>query len=223
MIPAIQACRELLLILCRFQRRAWFQEELGDRPSTLALSAYHRMIGLWASLEEKDVLAQFPDSAAVEVDFSDLGRFLYLPPLEKDSRFVPVLTLQGCIDADCSNLRLRVLLVCCDDEKGDSLLHSIGFRFDSPKASDNTRRHTRYHAQLIGDLESSAYSRRRPREIEVLMWLPETYPAVVLPCSDSVALLLSLLLSLYDEKRCSNLVAKCNVKTLRDRFSELVQ
>jgi len=163
------------------------------------------------------------DGSGIKVNFESERKVLYLPSLEKNADFVPVLSLKINIDDEHDEIRLRVMLVTqneesngdveCREANGDkNRLYGIGFRLDTPesgnvdgesKGNEDEGRHDFYHAQFI---------RRRgfnwgPR-IETIGWLPEHQPSFPLVADDPITLVLSLLLALYGKRYCGQFIQR---------------
>ena len=71
----------------------------------------------------------------VEVDFSESerGKVIYLPPLEKNPDCVPILSLYFKLKETQSIAKLRVLLVCLDENRKPHGIYGIGFRMETPE------------------------------------------------------------------------------------------
>ena len=194
MVAARVTVRGLLLHLCSWQQKTWIRFSKGNEPHQMAYRAWEMLKTPWPPLTERDIETAFASSGAT-LDLFAMGKALYLPPLVpplggklRKLQFAPVLTLRCNLDQECTGLELRVMLVSCGD---DSLLNGLGFRMEFGK--DN---HGFYHAQLLRDFRTSGHERRGP-PIGCLQWLPETQPSFPLPARNSVALILTMLISLY--------------------------
>lgn len=211
--------REFFSVLCQIQSSVWFHQEPKWKPSDHAWTTYSMLMGSWAPITERELRNMFPDRGTVDADFSRRRKFLYLPQLEKNSRFVPVLSLKCNLDETTANIKLRVFLVCRDEDEGDARLRGIGFRLEGPEGAGEGR-HNFYHAQFIQNLETGLYAERGPN-IEILHWLPETQPAFPLIAEDPLTLVLSLFLSLYDVRFCWSFVNEYQVPNLKSPLDKL--
>ncbi len=224
MNKTIGTLRQFFGVLCRIQSSAWFLRQPKWKPSEQALKAYS-MLGSWTPIEAKEIntLLQGPNTA--NLDF--FGRkVLYLPPLEKNPTFVPVLSLKCNIGEAIDNIRLRVMLVRCKDADGN--LCGIGFRFESPEneqlssqnddqdssTKNQPGRHDFYHTQIIQGLGWGP-------DIECPDWIPETQPSFPLAANDPITLLLCLLLSLYGKKYCWTFVTEYEIFNLRPHLTQI--
>ena len=208
---AVGALRQLFDRLYQEQERAWSPERWGRKPSARAQEAWEYMITPWPPLTRKDFEHWFPVSPGeLHIDFSQRRKVLYLPPLEKNGEFVPVLSMKCNLNETQSEMKLRVMLIQrvrdCDENDGERL-RGIGFRLASPHGDEEEHedaegdeekpegRHDFYHAQLIRDFDGGP-------SVECPDWLPCTQPSFPLTADCPVTLVLCLLLTLYG-KRCT--------------------
>jgi len=136
-----------------------------------------------------------PHMTSRELDFlveksrnSDLrlNRF-YLPPLDEDREFIPILSLECKFASSPPSLSLRVgMTKYANDGKGPV---SMGFRFEMGKHGSN---HNYHHMQLTA----------KPHDEPLLGCpeLPEKYPCVPTPAKCPFSLILCMLLSLYGSR-----------------------
>lgn len=113
-----------------------------------------------------------------------LNRF-YLPPLDEDKEFIPILSLECGFASSPPFLSLRVgMTKYPNDGKGQPV--SVGFRFEMGQHASN---HNYHHMQLTA----------RPHNEPLLGCpeLPEKYPCVPTPAKCPFSLVLCMLLSLY--------------------------
>lgn len=208
---------EIFCLLHTEQARDWEPRrrpyrERKSKISKTALSVQARLTREgWQPVSREELERWLrADGSGVEVDFESKGKVMYLPSLEKNADFVPVLSLKVTIDDEHDEIRLRVMLVTQDGDK--NCLYGIGFRLDTPesgnvdgesKGNEDEGRHDFYHAQFI---------RRRgfnwgPR-IETIGWLPEHQPSFPLVADDPITLVLSLLLALYGKRYCGQFIQR---------------
>ena len=109
--------KDFLILLFQKQESAWGERNPKDKPSCRALKTYNAIINKWrpiASSKQIESLFKQP-----QLDFSDQGVVLYLPPLKKDAHFVPVLSLYCKWNETQHIAKFRVMLVHlggCPDE-----------------------------------------------------------------------------------------------------------
>lgn len=216
MDKTVSALRQLFLRLQSKQDTVWSREDPGIKPSARARAVWNRLIHTrWAPITEIDIERWFPASSnELHVDSSCRGSVLYLPPLEKDAEFVPVLDVKCDLDATGAEMKLRVMLTrylenCGED--GGGKLCGIGFRLESPYCDEEEDaegdeekregRHDFYHAQLIRDFGWGPY-------IDCPDWLPCTQPSFPLTANCPVTLVLCMLLTLYGKRRCWEFVSE---------------
>jgi len=188
MDKSVRTLYELFQILCREQNSTWLHPSPGQEPPDHAYEIWGMLCGSWAPITEKELEELFSSSEKSKmINFSKRRKVLYLPLLQQDSKFVPVLTMQCDLGQACTDIKLRVMLVCRDEGK----LCGVGFRMDRGEGL-----HSFYHAQLIRSLEPSPYAECGP-SVECPHWLPETQPSFPVIADSSAALIICLLLSLY--------------------------
>lgn len=220
MKKTVGTLRQLFRVLCQIQSSTWFLRQPGWEASDQAYEAYDMLIGRCPPIEEKELGSLFPDVETVEIDFSGRSKVLYLPRLEKNPEFVPILSLQCSLDETGTNAKLRVMLVSPNGEK--EKLHGIGFRLESPHGDEGDEedggnelgRHGFYHAQLIRSLGYGP-------PVECPSWLPETQPSFPLTADDPVTLVLCLLLSLYGKKYCWTFYTEHQIFDLKSHLDRL--
>lgn len=200
--------RKIFLLLHTEQSQDWdprrrpYREHNGKMSKT-ALNVQDRLTKEgWQPVSKKELEEWLrADDSGVRVNFESEKKVLYLPALEKNSNFVPVLSLECHLDAEKTVMKLRVMLVCLvkdDQENGEAeKFRGIGFRLESPHGDEyederseggekKEGRHDFYHAQLIRGLGWG------PR-IESPEWLPCNQPSFPLTADDPITLVLSLL------------------------------
>jgi hypothetical protein len=113
-----------------------------------------------------------------------LERF-YLPPLDEDREFIPILSLDCKFGSSPPSLNLRVGMTKYANG-GNGQPVSVGFRFEMGKHASN---HNYHHMQLTA----------KPHDEPLLGCpeLPETYPCVPTPAKCPFSLILCMLISLY--------------------------
>ena len=136
-----------------------------------------------------------------EVNFSQSGKVLYLPPLEKDDYFVPILSLRCKLSETQSIAQFRVLLTYLEENQTTNEIYGIGFRMEAPDSinqnpntTTNNGIHDFYHAQLIQKLDRKL---RNKLQIKGHNRLPDSQPSFPLPADCPVTLLLCMIVTLY--------------------------
>lgn len=191
--PELDLLGEVLKVL-HDQERAKREEVGGDLVSALRA----QVLPKYPQLEDRVLDSALPSGKNPRGSFQKTGRYLYLEPLQRGGRALPLLDVEHDFRGSPPKLGLRLMLFLLSGGK----LRSIGFRFESPGNSGTT--HGYWHVQLLSTLESPR-RRRRPGpehpegalDLGALAWLPETQPALPLPTSSPVGLLLCLVISLY--------------------------
>ncbi|MCP4602197.1 MAG: hypothetical protein GY847_17055 [Proteobacteria bacterium] len=208
MNKTVGTLQQFFNVLYRMQDRIWIRQQPRWKPSARAYETWRTLVGPWPPIGEKELSDLFPDSEAVEIDFSARSKVLYLPPLEKNVDFVPVLQMQCTLDEERTDISLKVMFV--RSIKGDEKqLGGLGFRLESGEG-----RHDFYHAQLIRDFGWGP-------AIESPHWLPETQPSFPLAANCPVTLMLCLLLSLYGKKYCWTFVTEHGIFNLESHLKKI--
>ncbi len=217
MNKTIAALRELFLSLYKEQESDWSYETIGRKPSRIARKVWEYQS--WPPIQQRELekwLSISDELDEFHVDFTEKRRFLYLPPLEKNADFVPILSLKCTLNETKTAIRLHVMLI---SHGGDEQpFHGIGFRLDSPESQQQNEqdedddeeekkkknkdgRHDFYHAQLIRGFGWGP-------NVENPDWLPCTQPSFPLLADDPVTLVFALLLTLYGKKYCRDFYIK---------------
>jgi len=184
--------KQLFSVLCRIQKDWFSMEPRWEIPERTHETLYHLM-PKWEPISEKEIESLFSDPNCVEVRLSARHKVLYLPRMEEEPDFLPVLSLECKLDDENDVMKLRLMLVHCGENGGKP--HGIGFRME-----EGENIHGFYHAQMIKNLEGAATVEEPP--IECPLRFPETQPSIPLRAEDSITLVLCLLISLYGIEYC---------------------
>ncbi len=161
-----------------------YTRQQGHLPETIK-GMYDELAMSWQPLQTQKQLETI--LSGTDWDLSDTGFFLYLEPLE-NMKAIPIMTFHFNFSTSIPEFRLQ-LVVFLRNSKDEIV--SVGYRFETPEGEGG---HDFYHAQPIkavrtrgqGDLPSTPD------------WLPDDYPTFPMDASDPVALLITLLVSLYN-------------------------
>ena len=200
MTKTLTTLKDILTPLCKPRRLVWANE------------GWERVFTQWRPIAREELEELFTPprtvSGPVEVDFfkSKRGQVLYLPPLEKEPHFVPILSLYCKLNDKQSIAKFRVMLVRLDDcFEENRKVYGIGFRMETPESmnqnattTDNEGIHDFHHAQLIRKFGQRELDCKL--KIECPSWLPESQPSFPLPAECPVMLLLCLILTLYGKR-----------------------
>ncbi|HDQ71351.1 MAG TPA: hypothetical protein ENN19_04550 [Chloroflexi bacterium] len=196
--------RQIFSLLHQEQERDWNparQGWCGKHIPDSARDVQKRLVGFgWSPVTDEEIAKWLAADDGLSINFQEKRKVLYLPALEKDAGFVPILSLKAKFDDDeVKEFRLRVMLISQDGEKN---LRGIGFRLEAPegkaqdKGENDEGRHDFYHAQFIRGFE-----RQGPGlPIEIPGWLPCSQPSFPLLANDPLTLVVCLLLTLYGKK-----------------------
>ena len=205
MTRIINVLKSILTPLLKIQQSVWINEDPNRIRSCQALATYKALSYEFSLLPItlEDIEKLLPLSETVGMSFCKFGKVLYLPPLEKDARFVPILSLSCTLKETHSIAQLRVMLVSLDDcSEEDRKFYGIGFRMETPEswkqATDQPAkpgRHDFHHAQLIQEFGQKKLDKKV--KIECPCWIPVTQPSFPLPAQCPVTMLLCLIVTLY--------------------------
>ena len=202
-----ETLRQLLNVLLQYQKSAWDSCLPGIAPSARAYATYSVLsVYYWKPVTERGIKAWLTPS---EPSVSTRREGLYLPPLERNPEFVPVLQVECTRNEEWADVKLMVMMVrsvneeetCCinrnEVEVGENKtsvnedkprIVGLGFRMEK-----GTGRHSFHHAQFVRGFEHGP-------SVECPSWLPEKQPSFPLTAKCPVTLVLCLLLTLYGTK-----------------------
>ena len=213
MLQIVTAFYQILTPLCKIQKSAWIDEENRWKPSKCALETY-RFISQYQlqslrPIKFEDIEDFFSPSDTANVNFFEEEKVLYLPPLEKDAKFLPIFSLCCNLSRNQSIAKFRVMLVTLDQSQ--QALNGIGFRMETPEGrnqntntndNDSTGIHDFHHAQLIQQFSPEQFGNILPTKCP--SWLPESQPSFPMPADCPVTLLLCIMMTLYGWKYYNN-------------------
>ena len=202
MKKTLATLRDILIHLCK------------SRKTVLGNGDWADIFKKWSPIEREELERLFTPSKTlsgpVEVDFSQRGKVLYLPPLEKNPSCVPILSLYCKLNEQQNIAKLRVMLVSLD-KKGDP--YGIGFRMETPESMNQGVDmpagggiHDFHHAQLIQRFKQEQLDSKL--QIDCPCWIPESQPSFPLPAECPVTLLLCLIVTLYGRKYYNQFLAE---------------
>jgi hypothetical protein len=139
--------------------------------------------------ERSQIEKALPSPEALTTDFANADRFLYLPPIERGTFTIPVISLWCDFGKSLPLASIRLVLLIRDSE---DKLRRLGYRFETPHG-EGEGRHDFYHVQPI----QNVFRSRVGYELSCPPWMPDTHPSFALDARDPVMLLLCALISLY--------------------------
>jgi hypothetical protein len=116
---------------------------------------------------------------------------LFLPPLDLNKDFVPVLSITSDFEAAPPNTQLWVGMFSCDKKRN---LRVWGFRFETAHVNTN---HDYSHSQFTRTFRRTKDGRKFQNLPE---WMPEHLPCIVVPSNGPVSLVFCMLISLYGQR-----------------------
>lgn len=190
------------LALLRALLKALHDRERSSETATgRGAAVLDKLMGRFQRLEERAFERALPSKENRRGSFGEGRAYLYLEAVEKGARALPVLDVQWDFDKRPPRVALRLMLFLWDNGS----LRSIGVRLES--ADHAGEMHNYPHAQLLSRLENPGHREhgeptpQQEQDESYIPWLPETQPALPLPTSTLVGLLLCLILSLYGPPR----------------------
>ena len=206
MVKPSDALKDFLILLFQKQDSAWVTKNPKDKPSKRALDTYDAIKNRWIPITFNEIEPFFNESQ-LDLDFSDHGKVLYLPPIKKESDFVPILSLDCKWKEKQWSVGIKVMLVCCGNCTDENQIPSgIGFRLETPEIMnqpDATRNnegiHDFYHAQLIKKFGKKKLDRKL--QVKCPNWLPKSQPSFPLPARCPMSLMFCLIATLYGRKK----------------------
>ena len=226
MTKTIATLKDILRHLFKIQESVWVRQNPEPKRSDQALKTYDAIYAKWVPItfEEIEYLFKHPE---LMLNFSQWGKVLYLPPLEKDDRFLPILSPCCKLNSQQSIAKLRVMLVCLDDYfEENRKVYGIGFRMETPENQNqevdtpaNEGIHDFHHAQLIQKFGQTKLDSKL--QIDCPCWIPETQPSFPLPANCPVKLFICLVLALYGKKYCKSFFTDNEICDIHQHLEEL--
>ncbi len=238
-LKVIGGFRQLLNRLYDIQDSAWSLEK--EVPQNVENLREHKY---WASITREELEDWLSSPNQLDINFSN--KIMYLPPLEKDDEFLPMLSLYCKLSERTIDVRFYVILVRFT-ETGEP--YGIGFRLETPVSKEDNQdegkngkqdkskkrkqkdrgdgqgRHDFYHAQFINKAQFiDKYGAVKPINppIKIPCWLPCEQPSFPLTADCPVTLIFSLLLTLYGKKYClefyNHFVQSGTLKKYKDKL-----
>lgn len=148
-------------------------------------------------MQEKNLdnlIKQNLDSLCLAFDES-----FYLPPLDDNKDFIPLLSLNCNLTEYPPEISLRICMYRYLN--GDiTKPQGIGFRFEKHKGSN----HDYYHVQVTNKPHASL-------EHEYHDWIPENIPCILQPAQNPVSLIFSMLISFYGKRISEQMITLMNI------------
>lgn len=177
------------------------QPSQRDEMSDLYLELQNTYLPVEHSRELESALETDGD---LTVDLLARRKFLYLEPVPNDGPWWPLFTFICDFASDRPLIRLYVGMFSFQEDAAanGSRVRGFGFRLETPEGSGGGR-HDFYHAQLI-----TRFRRRADHDFltGVPTWLPDSQPSVPVRADSPVALLVALVVTLYDARGAGRLL-----------------
>jgi hypothetical protein len=139
----------------------------------------------------------------------------YLPPLEENSEFVAVLSLDSDLTEPDQSISFRVEMYRLANATGGGIMRAVGFRFEM---GQHGSKHNYYHVQFTTE--------RHDKEGRTLLpdcpaWMPTSEPCIIVPARSPVSLVFCILVGYCGNiKRVTRLISELNIG---NRHKEIMQ
>jgi len=162
----------------------------GKEISDDTKDTYYSLIDIKYPLSEGE-FKKFVEETTKRGNFQiELDR-LYLPPLEDEGEFIPILALSCDLKSPHGSISFRIRLIRGDTKKKPLTFQGIGYRFE---LGHSTSTHSYYHVQFTNLADESDPKWQLPG---CPVWIPTLIPRILTPARNPVSLILCILLSLY--------------------------
>lgn len=179
--------RDIFLRLHHKQKALWQSDGLSENVK----GVYEMMIVNKRPMVDDQIIELMSDkSSAPRTDFCESKHFFYLPPLENNCEFIPLLTFECDFGSSPPQISLKVHMYCYEKTKGE--IRVTGFRFEGPH-DEKKGGHNYYHVQPIKRLVAGGTG----ADDGFSDWIHDTVPTIPLNSSCPVSLVLNVLISLY--------------------------
>jgi hypothetical protein len=191
-------------------------------PSQKARATFDLLKDSIRPIQERELNQSLSPANPVHADFAKLNRFLFLPPLERNAEFVPVLSLKCHLDRHIMEVRYRVMLYSFNE--GINALCGIGFRIETPEGQNqhyegdeeerNDGSHDFFHSQLIKSIEKGPI-------IECPEWLPCSQPSFPIIANCPVTMLIGVLLALYGKRYSFDIINGSTIHNIEKYINKI--
>lgn len=140
---------------------------------------YYNLMSLKLPMTDEKIRSYFKNNARrCELNFNNL----YLPPLENNPKFVPILSMKCDLKKD-NEISLRVEMLQYDENQN---LIGFGYRFESPHPEGN---HNYWHIQVMTENNDMKFGCPE--------WLPVNDPCIPVEIKSPIGLILFMLICFY--------------------------
>lgn len=161
--------------LCRRSDKLWRNKKtLDEKDVSNHTYEIYDFLKEKRKMKDTEIEALFKENAHI----CRLGfNHLYLPPLENDKQFIPILSMK--CDLTRSEMSLRIEMVGYNEEYKPM---GFGFRFENPHPDSN---HNYWHMQVITE------------SLGCPQWLPVQDPCIPIKAKSPIHLILFMLICFY--------------------------
>ena len=199
--PQQVALREILLNLVTKSQTCWdtgYTLE-GNKLKKHAIDGYEELQSYRPQVRVDEIFAM----TRTRRDQMEIGHksAIYLPPLDDDSTFIPLLSME--MDRKKHEFKFRVDMYEYDGSSGG--FNYMAFRFEAP--TKHNSKHPYFHVQP-SEREASTIENSKGLKIRI----PGSVPTIPTVAWNSVSLVLSLVLGFYGVKGYSDIISEARLK-----------
>ncbi len=180
---------QVLIKLSQFSKTRWRSGIENSSLPKAAIDGYYHLVNQHSPISSEEV-----EKLVQEWKASKKMRFylnyLFLPPLQDNSEFIPILSLDYNFEPPYRHLSFRIEMHRLITEQ-EAKIHCVGFRFEIGEPGSD---HDYHHVQLTSRRRNWEGGQALP---QCPVWMPVKVPRIPMPVSDPVALILSVVVSLY--------------------------
>ncbi len=125
---------------------------------------------------------------------------LFLPPLELDTDFIPIMSLDCDFSVTPSVMRLYVGMFSLSQKRNPKV---FGFRFETGHSNSN---HNYCHGQF-----TRTFMRNSEKFAIFPRWIPEEVPCILVPANDPISLFCVMLVSFYGKRMWTKMLADISI------------
>jgi len=143
---------------------------------------------------EDDICKLMNEDKGLVTDFCHSDEYLYLPPMDKDPKIVPIILFDCDLSTSPNDISFSLILFRFNN--GSAVADCIAFRFEGPEGEPKRSRHHYWHMQVTNEI----LGRNGYQKIKCKDWLPVKMPCIPIVSECPVSLLLCVLFSFYGKK-----------------------
>lgn len=215
-IPAhVAPLFSILEVLFEEQEKAFSSQnpesvKYRDILETLALNRWNCL----TTQEMVEIKQEWGGNRTIDFERRAGSKILFLPPLELEPGFFPVMWMNCDGKTYCTTIRIIMLKhKGADIRPPDKVYWGFNFRIESPHTFcpgiNQGIRHEFYHTQL-----SKNFGLGGAEFYDTIDWLPNKQPSFPLLATDPITMVFTLILTLYGKKYFLDIIGKLHDKHL---------